>query len=150
MASPIQFATAMKRVAKGVMDNADRAVRQSAAAMVYYLVPATPIRSGLARSNWRVGIDNPPDDVIESYSGARIGAGGEVASAGSGATAATVNAAIAVISNYNGDIHDSLHIVNNVPYLDKLNAGLSEQAEPGWIQEGIETGREAARSIRLI
>jgi hypothetical protein len=144
VARPIQFATAMKRVAKGVTNNADRIVREAAGAIIYYVVPVTPIRSGTARSNWRVGIDNPPEGVINPLTG--VGKDGE----GRGITNTTTSIALSVIQNYNGDVHDSLHVVNNVPYLDLLNQGYSDQAEPGWIQEAIGAGRDAARSIRLI
>lgn len=123
-----QLATRLRNHSKVMKRNAAGAVRQTALAIVGELIEATPIDTGKAKSNWRVGVVSKPRGTIEAYFP------GELGDTTVENIMAANDAAYEVLDSYNGGV---VYIANNVDYLDELNAGKSlQQPRSGWI-EGI-------------
>lgn len=93
------------------------------------LVPATPVDTGLARANWRPSLRAPTTVPVTFLD--RTGA-------------ATVARIRTVAQQYR--LGDTLFIVNRVPYINRLNAGSSPQANAGFVQEAVGEGLRVARA----
>lgn len=95
------------------------------------VVPATPIKTGKARSNYIVAIGAPDHSTIRETDG-----NGDVS---------LQQAASVLRASKPGD---SLHMTNNLPYIDMLNNGSSKQAPAGFIQTAITAAEQLiARQI---
>jgi len=143
VASLSQFSRRINAVATKVSANADKTVRRAALAADQAVVLGTPVDKGRARSNWLVDLDGPRRAQVEA---AAPGAGGSTG--GENATAA-IAAASAKIARYNGDINRSIVIHNNLPYIDALNKGSSQQAPAGFVEKAVQSAVARVRSARL-
>lgn len=145
MPSLEQFAKRMGKIASKVPENADKTVRKVALAVDSTVVLSTPVDKGRARSNWVAELDAPFEGEIEAYSpGEELGLG-----EGSNAAAAIEQAA-GVIADYNGDQNSEVHITNNLPYIEVLNDGSSDQAPANFVEEAIIVGVNAVGDARLL
>lgn len=135
MASPQQFAARLRRLSGGVLDGAAKAARNSGISVVRSVVKATPVDTGLARSNWVANIGSP--DLSERS----VRAPSEVIEEARGALNETrIRAALT------GSDTVEIHIANGgekVPYLDLLNRGSSRQAPAGFVKIALEEGGRA-------
>lgn len=133
MATLIQFSRNIRRRGRQVVNSASRLVRGAAKVTLRSVVLATPVDTGVARSNWRVGIGAPATAVIGAYApGKKLGLGET-----SNARAAIIagNARIKLARGVSGvGLKTAIFISNNVPYIDSLNKGTSTQASKGFIQ----------------
>ena len=87
------------------------------------VVLGTPVDTGRARGNWLVGIGTAPAGTSES-----LDKGGS----------ATIQAAITTIGSYPVNALPDLWIVNNLPYIGRLNDGWSEQAPAKFVDAAID------------
>jgi hypothetical protein len=78
------------------------------------VVLRTPVRTGRARANWRVGLERPPEGVLEAAD-----PDGRTTIAGSVATIARARP------------FGTIWIANNLPYIGVLEHGSSKQAPRG-------------------
>lgn len=85
----------------------------------------TPKDTGLATSGWLVGIQSPPNDTPEQAPGASASAG------------LAQSAGLTVIGRYPKQRLPDLWIVNNLPYIGKLNDGSSLQAPAKFVEQSI-------------
>lgn len=85
----------------------------------------TPKDTGLATSAWLVGIQSPPGDTPT------VGPGKEVSAA------QAQQAGLSVINVYPKQQLPNLWIVNNLPYIGKLNYGSSLQAPAKFVEQSI-------------
>ncbi len=76
----------------------------------------TPVRSGRARANWRVGLERPPEGVLEAAD-----PDGRTTIAGGVATIARARP------------FETIWIANNLPYIGALEHGASQQAPHGMV-----------------
>lgn len=137
------FVRRIKRRAATVSENANKATKDAARAMLEEVVRATPADTGRARSNWKVGVGVPAGGVRGPYApGKKLGLG-ETANAD-----AAVKAGKTRISTAPQDA--PLFISNNVDYIAKLNAGSSSQAPANFIERALERGAATARRARLL
>lgn len=114
-------------VVQGLRGFLDRIVRKIVLDCVAELVPATPIDTGWARSNWVPRIGRPFDDVAGSYPGT----GGTLNFGPQNSGLSTVAAAYKTAQG-------SVYITNNVPYITLLNEGFSKQAPKGFVRQALE------------
>ena len=125
----------MRRLSSGVLDGAAKTARNSAISVVRSVVKATPVDTGLARSNWVANIGGP--DLSERS----IRAAAEVIEEARGALNETrIRAELA-----SSDVVE-IHVANGgekVPYLGLLNAGSSRQAPAGFGQTALQEGGRA-------
>ncbi len=144
MVAQSYFGKRMAVRAENVRQNMEQMRRQAAEEILIEVVLATPVDTGKARSNWRVGNGSPASGTVPPHSpGRRLGIG---ESANADATIATGQSAIQD-SNPNLPIY----ITNNVGYIADLNDGGSTQAGPRFVERAFERARvRVYRSRRLL
>jgi len=113
-------------VVEDLKKDVGRVVRELMVNLHGRLVGTTPVDTGWAQSNWvpQVG------EAFEGTAGTRADA--EAGRLDQG----PANAGLLEVSRYEID-QGPVHITNNVPYIEKLNAGSSTQAPPAFVQENI-------------
>ena len=117
------FAVAMRRRGEEVEKGTLRAIREGFAATGAALVFSTPVDTGHARGNWQASVGIPAVGEVNRQDP-------------SGATTLAEIVAVANVVN----VEHELFLVNNVPYIDKLNAGSSPQQPAGWIERALLVG----------
>jgi hypothetical protein len=81
----------------------------------------TPVETGHARANWVPSIARPYEDIVDGND-----------------TTVQENALMAILRYQIDD--GTAFISNNVPYINRLNDGHSDQAPVGFIEDCIERG----------
>jgi len=132
MATLEQFVKNMARRGKQVEDGVERAVQKTFIAIGATIVPATPVDTGRARGGWLSG-----KSVAPSGEGA-LDPGGQGAI--SSATAVGISLRV----------EDVGVIVNNVPYITKLNRGTSRQAPAGFVEKAVQAATRTVRSTKIL
>lgn len=114
----------------------ERVVRSIVFEVTAELVGSTPVATGWARANWIPSIAVPDSAPKTNRPTPGIVSG----------AAAQQAAGLASMASYRfGEV---AFIVNNVPYIRKLNSGSSSQAPAGFVDRSVETGvAKAARSF---
>jgi hypothetical protein len=135
MASPEQFQRNLAALAKRIEDNAERTIRKAAIVADQVVTTATPVDTGVARSNWQAEIDKPAEGVLP-------------ASDTTGATA--MAAAQATIAGFKIRLNRAIHLTNNVSYIRALENGSSAQAPNGMTRKAILAANEVVRKARLL
>jgi len=133
MASLTVFAGRIRRRGKMVEIGADRAVQQAAVIIDQALVLATPVDTGRARANWQVGIDKPITEPIDET---------DV----SGQTTLDKNNVI-IRGRKSGQ---SIHITNNVDYIEQLNQGSSSQAPANFVGLAVQEAVSFLRRQKIL
>lgn len=142
MATLNQFANRMNEYGRRVEANAPAIARRVALAVDQVLVLATPVDKGRARSNWQVRIGAPTEGVREAFSP------GEKGSTGAANAQAQIAHAQAVVASYPGG--SSIHITNNLPYIQRLNDGWSAQAPAGFVEASVQAGVRAVQNSKIL
>lgn len=135
MASPEDFSKRMGDLATRVARNADRTVRKAALAADQAVVMQTPVDTGRARANWIAALNAPaagPTDDLDKGGGK------------------AVKQAAGVAAAYDGDRDVSIHITNNLPYIQRLNEGSSYQAPADFVRTAVRRGIAAVKGARLL
>lgn len=128
--------------AEDVQHRADELTRKVALAIDQAIVMGTPVDTGRARSNWIVQLDDAPDTVIPPYSP------GEAGSTSGANTQAALDQGQRTIQGYTtGRV---IHIVNNLPYIQRLNDGWSRQAPAHYVEKATLEAARAVQSFHLI
>ena len=136
------FSRNMRRISRKLPFVVDKVVKQVALSVDQTLVLATPVDTGKARSNWRVGVGNSPSTQLEPFSP------GEKLGIGEGANArAAIEAGKATIETRKPG--QTIYINNNVPYIGKLNEGSSAQAPAMFVEQAVEAGVRVVQNVRL-
>lgn len=139
-----KFAQDIRIKASYVTKNSDALTREVALAVVKELVPATPVKTGRARSNWRTLLYKP--NSILYWPPNDIPGEGKPESPEAGAQR-SLDEAQETVGVYTGG-RRSIWIINNVPYLPALNAGASPQALPGFVEAAVIRAREKVRKAQ--
>lgn len=116
----------MKVISEKVGDNVEDVVRRAAIAADRTAIFATPVDTGRARGNWRVGIGSPSFEVSEGTD------------TGGASTASTGDLIISTWKIGKGPIF----ISNSVPYIIDLDQGSSAQAPNGMSAAAILAARK--------
>lgn len=136
MTSLARFSQNIRKRGSQIENAGARVIRRAARKSLKSLVLNTPVDTGRARSNWRVSLTVPTRAVIPPYSpGRKLGI-----SEGANARAAIAagNRQIELFRPGRGRlVSTALYIVNNVSYIDKLNAGSSKQMSAGFIERAL-------------
>ena len=132
MASLRVFARRIRALGGRVEKNAGRKVVRAAVAINQAVVLSTPVDTGRARANWRVGLGDPVRLVREETDQGGLGTIGE-------------NNARIRQRRPGQDVY----ISNNVEYIQFLNEGSSAQAPAGFVERAVAVGRSAARLTRI-
>jgi hypothetical protein len=134
------LAKRMGQLAKKVERNADKAVRDTVNAIAPVLVYATPVQTSRARANWQGSINAPITTVL-------YGKPDKPPTVDSGATMGITSLKAAAVAYRPGS---TVYMVNNVPYIGKLNRGSSAQAPAGFVLLAVLTGARTIRKARLL
>lgn len=137
MPSLREFSGRISIRAKRIDENADALVRKVALAVDTAVVLATPVDEGRARSNWQVGIGIAPEGTREPYYP------GEQGSTEAANAQAAIDQGKRMIQRYTKG--STVHITNNLPYIQKLNDGHSAQAPAGFVEKAVVIGVAAAQ-----
>lgn len=148
MATIAQFSQNIRKRGSQVENAGAVLVRRVAKSTLKLLVLKTPVDKGDARSNWRVSIGNQTFARIPAYAPGRHLGLGERANA---------NAAIAIgfakieqlRPGRGNPLGSALYITNNVPYIERLNAGYSKQAPPGYINDCVSKAKSVIGNFRI-
>lgn len=125
------FAKGIRLRGEAVDRNATELVRRVALLVDSAVVLQTPVDTGRARANWQASVGEAKSGTLPAP-----------ASPGLGVTQALESAASAVAS-YKGQV--AIHITNNLPYIQRLNEGHSQQAPAGFVQKAMLAGVTAVR-----
>ena len=119
MAKPISaLSSVLGRRTEQFIRGANMISREAARAAGSAAVEATPVDTGLARSNWRASVNTQAASVIPPYApGSKLGIGER----GNALGAASQHRL--TIASWNAARGNPLFIVNNVPYIAILNFG---------------------------
>jgi hypothetical protein len=115
-------------------------IRGGAIAASGAVIRATPVDTGVARSNWQVELDRPASGVIPAHAPGQGLGSGEAANAQTAIDLATER-----IRRYDPARHQEIHLTNNAPYIGRLNNGSSAQAPRNFVRRAV---TEATRAIR--
>lgn len=154
MATIAQFSRNMRKRSRQVGNGATRAVKTAAKASLRAVVEATPVDTGEARSNWRVGLGAQPTAVIPPYApypkGSKANGAGRGESANARAAIAAGNARIDSVRGVSGvGLTTAIIIANNTRQIGFLNAGSSKQAPGGFVEAAFASARLSLANFRL-
>jgi len=134
-----EFPRRIRARASQVGSNVTKTVRRVAITADAAVVLGTPVDTGRAKSNWIVQLNAPAEEVIDAYSP------GEAGSTEGQNVQAALDQGEAVISRYQSGEGVEIHITNNLPYIQRLNDGYSDQAPANFVEEAILEAVAAAR-----
>lgn len=120
---------------------ANNAAIQVAMTIVTRLANITPVDTSRAISNWQVTIGQPSNFSLFPYYPGNFGST-EHASA-----QATIDAARQVLVGKRPG--QTIFIVNNLDYIQRLNEGSSKQAPAGFVEQAVLLGRLVLRNFRV-
>lgn len=107
---------------KELTDEVNKETRIVALKALRNLVLTTPVDTGRAKGNWQVGVNSDPTAEIDSNDR-------------SGAMA--INVGQATINSIKGQGLVDVVIANNLPYIERLNDGWSEQAPVKFVEKAL-------------
>ena len=90
------------------------------------VVAATPFRDGMAKANWLMSVNSPRTDINDNTASFDM------------AGSYSLNLAQSVLADYPANELPDLWIVNNLPYIQRLNEGRSQQAGSKYIETAID------------
>ena len=124
------------RIVKELEELGERIVRAIVFEINAELVASTPVDTGWARANWIPSVGTPNGSTRTNRPTPAMVPG----------AAAEHAAGLASLSAFR--LGQTAFIVNNVPYILRLNAGRSSQAPSGFVDRAVERGvQKAARSF---
>ena len=113
----------IRAVKVGLVKGIEDSIAELALSVFSSVVLATPVDTGRARGNWQPSIGDP----ITSETGNTDKGGGTTIAKGNG-----------LFARY--EFGKKIFISNNVPYIQRLNEGHSQQAPAGFVQKAIIVG----------
>lgn len=137
------FVRRINRRSKNLGRNVAQATKDAAKEMLAEVVLATPVDTGKARSNWKVGVGSPDYGVRSPYAPGRHLGIDESANA-----AAAISVGEATIQAAPDNL--PLFISNDVEYIEKLNNGWSKQAPANFIERAFARASGRLRRTRRL
>lgn len=124
----------------------NRVIKNAATAFGTVVVDRTPVDTGKARSNWRASLGaSIPGEAREPYApGKHLGIR-ETANANAVKTQQRAN-----IRLYNARLHRSIFFTNRTDYIETINAGAGGGRAHGFVPQGLQAMRIAARATPIL
>lgn len=132
MASLRQFARRIRERGARIERRASDLAIETAGAINQAVVSATPVDTGRARANWQASLGAPITSELDAVD------------PGGGSTIARNNTVIA-----GHDEGQEIHLTNNLPYIEQLNAGSSSQAPEMFVEKAVQEGSRVVKRARL-
>lgn len=111
-----------KGIAIAIQEETQEYITKYAINLLNNLVLKTPVDSGRARGGWIVSV-NKPDDYVSQL----------VSKSG----AAVLTNGIKRINNNYKSLDDVIYVQNNLPYIQRLDRGWSQQAPAGFVNSAV-------------
>ena len=141
MANDLAYlAKRLAELATIVDKNGPKIVRKTVLSIGPVLVYSTPLDTSRARLNWQPAIGSLPSGVLFAYPDKPPSP-----DYGERTAVAAINA---VANSYAGGSY--IAIVNNTPYIQKLNEGWSSQAPAAFVEQSIAIGLRAVKQFRML
>lgn len=144
MAGLDDFANRMSRISVQVEGNVEQAVKDCAVAITRTVINATPVDTGLARSNWTAEMDQAFQKLFPAH------VPGEKGSTASANAEIAIGNAEAVIEQFDIGKNSSIHISNSLPYIRALNDGHSAQAPSDFVKLAVMDGLATVRKAKIL
>ena len=110
----MSFSKQLTAFVSGTQDKIDKTVKGATVVLATNVITETPVDTGAARGNWQASVGQPKTGIVE-----RTGA----------------DAAIAEVEATVPDKAGSVvYLANNLPYINKLEYGHSQQAASGMVR----------------
>lgn len=135
-----QFANKMEKRAQVFEQTANKIAIKAATAILKHLVNVTPVDTSQALSNWQVGINAPVNSEIPPYVAGKRG------STQTASAAKALSVGISALADKKAG--ETIYISNNLPYIEKLNAGSSTQNPGGFVEAAAQLGRKTVEKHR--
>ena len=152
MPTMLQFSRNIRKRGNQIQNSSAKLTKKTAKVALRSLVDGTPVDKGVARSNWRVSLDNSTSSVIPAYSPGKSLGIGERSNA-----QATIASGIAKIDlltvgakRGTGQAGTAVFITNSIPYLDKLRSGYSPQQPDDWVNSALLEAQAVVRQTKLL
>lgn len=151
----IDLANEMDALAARIGTVASEAAKSVALTVLTDLVQVTPADVGTAISNWQVTLDAPAEGILGAYSPSPRGhtVNGTwkhkvdpVATSHANVAPTLAYAKTVLASKRPGQV---IYITNNLPYIQSLNDGSSEQAPAGFVDRAIILGGSVVSRVKL-
>lgn len=126
-----QFSARIRDIGRQVESNSVEVMKTVALVVDQAVVSATPVDTGRAKTNWIAELNHPSSQITNIADP-------------SGSTALS-QARTTIASVRQGS---TIHITNNLPYIQRLNDGYSAQAPAGFVEQSIQIGVDAVRRAR--
>lgn len=123
--------------------NVSAIIRRAALAAMNEVVQRTPVKTGLARINWRMSFGGPKSSMIKPPDTPNRETNRRVAT-----TQALINGSNMIKGWRVGK--GNIFIANPVHYISELDSGTSEQARAGMTAFAIAAARDILRKGRLL
>jgi len=131
----VSFTIDLRKFAEKTGANIDTVRRKVALDIFGNIIKKTPVDTGRAKGSWVSSINSPSSSVLNT-----VDKNGSVA----------LNNAAQTVSAWDGD--DTIWIVNNLPYIRRLEYGWSLQAPVGMLRLSVREYKafieKAARSVK--
>jgi hypothetical protein len=124
------FAEDIEKWAKNTEDKLSLAVQKIALELFSRVILSTPVDSGRARANWQVAIGSTPAGTLDLND--KTGQ-------------ATINKTTAKAAGLRAG--DVIFLINNLPYIQRLEDGYSGQAPAGMVGLAVQDFQEIARQV---
>lgn len=118
-------------IVRGIHAVTERAVKTVTLDVHANLVETTPVDTGWARANWVPRVGQPANEPV-----------GSPGSSGVSAARAAAQNGITQVLGYVIQ-KGSVFVTNNVPYIERLNDGHSQQEPAGFVQRAIRKAVDA-------
>lgn len=110
----MSFSKQLTAFVSGTQEKIDKTVKGATVTLATNVITETPVDSGAARGNWQASVGQPKTGVLD-----RIGADAAIAEVE------------ATVPNEAGSV---VYLSNNLPYINKLEYGHSDQAPHGMVR----------------
>lgn len=137
----LDLANRMKRYSKAVDKAVSEHVSKVVLTMVGDLAYHTPVDTSRALSNWIVSLGNPTFKRIDPY------VPGEFGSSRNASAQETIAAAKAVLANKKPG--QTVYIVNDQPYIRRLNDGTHSKQPGGFVERAALIGRRVKFEVKV-
>jgi len=137
------FSRRIARVAAGIDAETTTLMRKTVLTVTSAVVLRTPVDTGRARSNWQTQIGSAPAGPVGAYT---VGSKGSTEAAAVAQVMAQAQGEMARLTQRDTEVF----LVNNLPYINRLDKGHSSQAASGFVKEAIAAGVRAINNARLV
>ena len=135
------FARKMRDYADDIPKQLNQIKQELAIEFATEVVPATPVDTGRARGNWQAGLSRRPVGEIVGVYGGRGGL--NLGARGDSSIEQIRRVARAAKPR------QRIYITNNVPYIERLNDGYSNQAPKRFVQMALQRARKTIDKQRI-